>query len=137
VKILGIVLSLIGFYGVACCSGRLGFAQAHAQDNPFTQRLDQLPPPPGTPICSDWYREQALPKIGCTPDLIEKICSGQLPKVTSGPYCGDLLSYNQDMGKTCKTIAGECGLKEPATLNLGCYCSDIAGHQFQGFVSPP
>jgi hypothetical protein len=134
VRLLRLALFLVSVY---VSPAIMGVAHSQQSYNPFTQRLDQLPPPPGTPICSDWYREQALPKIGCTPDLIEKICSGQLPKVTTGPYCGDLLSHNQDMGKTCKTMAGECGLKEPTTLNLGCYCSDIAGHQFQGFVSPP
>jgi hypothetical protein len=105
--------------------------------NPFTPRLDQLPPPPGTPICDPWYREQALPKLGCTPDLIAKICSGQIPKVYSGSYCGGLAAHNPNMGKTCKTTMGECPLNEPAPLKMGCYCMDAAQHQFQGYVSPP
>jgi hypothetical protein len=54
------------------------------------QRLDELTPPSGQPICDPWYREPALPKFGWTPDLIDEICSGQLPKVNSGPYCGGL-----------------------------------------------
>ena len=63
---------------------------AYAQQNPFAQRLDQLTPPAGQPICSDWYAQVALPQFGCHPETIQKICAGQLPKVNSGPFCGGL-----------------------------------------------
>jgi hypothetical protein len=75
--------------GIAVLLGILLAAAPAAAQNPFTPRLDELPPPRGQPICDDWYARVALPKYGCHADTIRKICTGQLPKVNSGPYCGD------------------------------------------------
>ena len=118
--------------GVLLISGSV-----HAQTNPFAPGLDELKPPPGQPICSDWYRNEMLPKFGCPPDLIQKICTGQLPKVQSGPYCGDLIGHSSNMGMTCKTQLGQCPLREPALLNVACYCTDIAKRQYKGSVIQP
>jgi hypothetical protein len=89
----------------------------------------EVKPPPGTPICSDWYREQALPKLGCHPETIEKICSGALPKLegykATLPFCGGYEKASYDTtryGMTCQTPGGQCSLSEPALFNTDCMC---------------
>jgi hypothetical protein len=109
----------------------------YAQESPFAPRLDQLPARPGQPICDDWYANVALPQYGCHADTIRKICSGQLPKVHSGPYCGNLEQPPDNTGKTCQTLVGQCPLAAPAPLNAGCYCHDAAQHSFNGRVIQP
>jgi hypothetical protein len=39
---------------------------------------------PALAECSDWLRQVALPKFGCTPQAIEDICSGRRPVPTNG-----------------------------------------------------
>jgi hypothetical protein len=39
---------------------------------------------PALAQCSDWLRQVALPKFGCTPQAIEDICSGKRPVPTNG-----------------------------------------------------
>jgi hypothetical protein len=39
---------------------------------------------PALAQCSDWLRQVALPKYGCTPQAIEDICSGKRPVPTNG-----------------------------------------------------
>jgi hypothetical protein len=94
---------------------------ARDQQNPFAPRLDQPAPPPGQPICNRWDVEQALPTFGCSPQTIQKICTGQLPKSSSGPYCGDLKAHDSAMGETCHTSVCECPLLQSASLGMGCY----------------
>jgi hypothetical protein len=115
-------------------------AGVHAQNNPFAPRLDQQTPPPGQPICSAWYAQQALPKFGCSPETIRKICAGALPKPNAGPFCGGLEAAGYDtarMGKTCKTTVGECTMNQAGPLNAACYCKDIADRMIQGWVVKP
>jgi hypothetical protein len=101
---------------------------AHAQ-NPFAPRLDQLTPPANQPICSAWYREQALPSYGCRSDSIQKICSGLVPKANSSSDCLALNGTPSNMGNTCQTQMGECQFAGATVAPLGspCYCNDIAG----------
>jgi len=101
-------------------------------------------PPAGAPICSDWYRQTALPKLGCHPETIEKICSGQLPKLEGAqatlPYCGgyEKPGYNAShYGKTCQTTVGQCPLAAPAELNAGCLCPAPGGSSIGGWVTTP
>ena len=101
-------------------------------------------PPAGTPICSDWYRQVALPKLGCHPETIEKICSGQLPKLEGAqatvPYCGgyEKPGYNTTQyGKTCQTTAGQCQLPAPAALTANCLCTLPGGSFIKGWVTTP
>lgn len=121
-------MSKIGFLTiVATLASGAAFAQ------PFAQPLDSLPKPSG---CSGWYLDQ-LRKFDCTPELIDGICSGRLPHVTSGPYCGGLLPHDTNIGKTCHTMMGECRLDKPASLGKECYCWDVVHHQFSGQVGQP
>lgn len=39
---------------------------------------------PGRAACSDWLRQVALPKFGCSPQAIEDICAGRRPVPTNG-----------------------------------------------------
>jgi hypothetical protein len=39
---------------------------------------------PALAECSDWLRQVALPKSGCTPQAIEDICAGKRPVPTNG-----------------------------------------------------
>jgi hypothetical protein len=39
---------------------------------------------PALAECSDWLRQVALPKFGCTPQAIEDICAGRRPVPTNG-----------------------------------------------------
>ncbi|MGA2843058.1 MAG: hypothetical protein ABSG18_23475 [Steroidobacteraceae bacterium] len=39
---------------------------------------------PAAAACSDWLREVALPKYGCSPQAIEDICAGRRPVPTNG-----------------------------------------------------
>ena len=104
----------------------------------------QVRPPAGTPICSDWYRNVALPQLGCHPETIAKICSGQLPKLegaqATAPYCGGYESAGYDTtkyGKTCQTTAGQCPLNQAAPLNVDCYCKLTPGDVIKGWVTGP
>ena len=67
------------------------YAQNNNSPNPFAPKLDELQPQRGPfqPICDDWYRTVALPQYGCHAETIKRSCTGELPKVHSGPYCGD------------------------------------------------
>jgi hypothetical protein len=111
-------------------------AHSAYSQNPFAPRLDQLTPPTSQPICSGWYREQALPTYGCLPDTIQKICSGQLPKANSSSECLALNGTPSNMGNTCHTQMGECQFSRATVAPLGssCYCNDIAGRPWSGSV---
>ncbi len=39
---------------------------------------------PASAACSDWLRQVALPKYGCSPQAIEDICAGRRPVPTNG-----------------------------------------------------
>jgi hypothetical protein len=39
---------------------------------------------PAMAACSDWLRQVALPKYGCSPQAIEDICAGRRPVPTNG-----------------------------------------------------
>jgi hypothetical protein len=93
--------------------------------------------PPGQPICSQWYVEQALSKFGCSPQTIQKMCTGQLPKSNSGRSFGDLKAHGSAMGETCHRSMGECPLLQPASLRVGCYFKDTAYQKCTFKVAPP
>jgi hypothetical protein len=125
-------------------SGLLGLSLAVARAQLYEFNGQRVQPPAGTPICSDWYRNVALPKIGCHAETIGKICSGLLPKLEGAqatlPYCGGYEKAGYDTaqyGKTCQTTVGQCSLSSPGPLKAGCYCPLPGGAMMNGWVTLP
>ena len=81
---------------------------------------------PAAAQCSDWQRQVLLPRLGCGPDLIEDICSGQLP-IPTQPYCDDRARPEAGMGDWCQTPMGGCTIEQPTSLDSDCECYSPAG----------
>ena len=91
--------------------------------------------------CSQWYAEQALPKLGCSPRTIEMICTGALPRPRgTAPFCDGLEAPGYDtsrLGKTCQTSIGQCQMSQPLPLKDDCLCSSLPLGQVKGWVVKP
>jgi hypothetical protein len=87
----------------------------------------------GLAECTDWLRQVALPKLGCSPQAIEEICAGQRPVPTT-PYCGGSEQPPANTGDWCMTPVGGCALSAPVALNAECQCPSPAGY-VKGWVS--
>jgi len=86
---------------------------------------------PAAAQCSDWLRQVALPKLGCSPGAIEQICAGLRPVPTT-PYCGGSEQPVANMGDWCQTMIGGCDTPL-GEIGSACQCASPAGY-IQGSI---